>query len=99
MIRDGSSEIYTLPSNQRGPFHVSGQRLFILNWRDNLFVVPDYCAHRGGPLSLGTCNNEQGTIVCPWHGHHSRVKTLLEKALPAVRVGNSISFLFTRVPE
>lgn len=99
MSRDGSSELYTLPSNHMGPFHVHGQRLFILRWNDHHFVVPDYCAHRGGPLSLGTCDKERSTIVCPWHGHHNRIKSLLEKALPAVRVGHSIFFLLTRVHQ
>jgi nitrite reductase (NADH) small subunit len=89
-------EIFTIPSDHKGPFHVKGMRLFVLNWKGNTFVVPDYCSHRGGPLSLGTCNKERGTIVCPWHGNHDPIKPLLAKAMPAVRVGNSISFLFTR---
>lgn len=92
-------EIFTIPSNHKGPFHVHGQRLFLLDWQGSTFVVSDYCTHRGGPLSLGACNKEKGTLVCPWHGHHNRVKPLVDKALPAVRVGHSISFLFTRIDE
>ncbi|WNG20887.1 Rieske (2Fe-2S) protein [Cystobacter fuscus] len=96
MSKNGPGEIFTVSSDRTGPFHVHGQRLFILNWSGNNFVVPDYCTHRGGPLSLGTCNKERATLVCPWHAHHNRISSLLEKALPAVRVGQSISFVFTK---
>jgi nitrite reductase/ring-hydroxylating ferredoxin subunit len=99
MSGNESSGIYTISRKHKGPFHVQGQRLFILHWQDTPFVISDYCNHRGGPLSLGTCNKERGTLVCPWHGNHNRVKPLLENALPVVRVGDSVSFLLVRNKE
>jgi nitrite reductase/ring-hydroxylating ferredoxin subunit len=95
--RSQPSEIYTVSAKHKGPFHVGGVRLFVLHRNNETYLARDYCSHRGGPLSLGTCMKERDTIVCPWHGYHNRMKTLVDTALPSVRVGDTISFLLTQV--
>ena len=88
-----SNQIRTIPSNHEGPFHVGAMRLFLLDWNGKRHVVRDYCSHRQGPLSLGICQREKGTIVCPWHGKRTQVERLLDRAWPAVRAGGVISFV------
>ncbi|CAN95353.1 hypothetical protein predicted by Glimmer/Critica [Sorangium cellulosum So ce56] len=79
----------------KGPFYALGRRVFLLEWRSATYVIPDYCPHRGGPLSLGTRSEDPCAIRCPWHGMSNHIRPMTERAIPAVQVGDTISFILT----
>ena len=72
-------------------FHSGEERYFLLKFEGALHAVPDACAHRGGPLSKGAQGDCKGSIVCPMHQLRTSAKSLLAKALPALRVGDKIT--------
>ena len=41
---------------------------------DNFYVLDNYCPHKGGPLASGSFD-DQGFLVCPWHGYQYDPKT------------------------
>ena len=43
-----------------------GVEYFLLGHRDALYLVPNRCPHRGGPLKFGFINDDEA-IVCPLH--------------------------------
>jgi len=61
------------------------------------FVLPASCPHRGGPLHLATLDRA-GRAVCPWHGRPTSTTRLINKGIPAVRRGNTVTAVFP-VPE
>jgi hypothetical protein len=49
------------------------------------------CAHRGGPLTHGTCDG--GRIVCPWHRGKSSRRRLEQRAQPIIRTADRVLFV------
>lgn len=50
----------------------------------NWHTLPAKCAHRGGPLHLGSADETGCFIVCPWHKNRSSMTRLRAEALPTV---------------
>lgn len=54
--------------------NVSGQDIAIFNLNSQFFAVQNACPHRGGPLAEGSLD-EEGVVICPWHGYSFDVRT------------------------
>lgn len=52
---------HDLPPIRRG-----GEEYFLLGYQEALYLVPNRCPHRGGPLKFGFVDGED-RIVCPLH--------------------------------
>jgi hypothetical protein len=66
-------------------FLVDGdKRFFLMSHKGLTFLVKDNCPHRGGPLHLGCLNNQQGSIICPWHNSSVSIQSLRNSAIPLV---------------
>ena len=58
------------------PIWRDGVEYFVVSRDGELFLVPNRCPHRGGPLKFGYLNG-RGELVCPMHGNAFAVETLL----------------------
>lgn len=58
------------------PIVRDGVEYFVISRDDELFLVPNRCPHRGGPLKFGYLN-ERDELVCPMHGNAFPLDTLL----------------------
>ena len=56
--------------------HRDGVEYFLLSHEDNLYLVPNQCPHRGGPLKFGFIN-ERDEIVCPMHQNAFSIARLI----------------------
>lgn len=52
---------------------VDGVVVTIVRHQDELFAVQEFCTHRFGPLSEGTCTG--GKLTCPWHRSQFDLRT------------------------
>lgn len=78
---------------------VDQQAYFVLQKRAHeYYLVPDGCPHRGGPLHLGEFCNESQKITCPWHQNSISWQRLCSKALPTIRINNTLK-IFLRKQE
>ena len=67
-------------------------RFFKIERRENSVELIDMtCAHRGGPLTHGTCDADR--IVCPWH--HGRIsrRKLEQRTQPTIITTDRIMFV------
>jgi nitrite reductase (NADH) small subunit len=64
------------------PIWRDGVEYFVVSLRDELYLVPNLCPHRGGPLKFGYLN-DRDELVCPMHGNAFPIETLLNG--PGVR--------------
>jgi nitrite reductase (NADH) small subunit len=71
------------------PIWRDGLEYFVVSRAGELFLVPNRCPHRGGPLKFGYLN-ERDELVCPMHGNAFPIDALLSgpevrrlKELPA----------------
>jgi nitrite reductase/ring-hydroxylating ferredoxin subunit len=62
---------HDLPPIRRG-----GEEFFLLCARGELYLVPNRCPHRGGPLKFGRLN-AAGELVCPMHGATFSIESLI----------------------
>ena len=69
------------------PIWRDGVEYFVVSLRDELYLVPNRCPHRGGPLKFGRLS-AAGELVCPMHGNAFPIETLLKG--PLVRRLNEI---------
>jgi nitrite reductase/ring-hydroxylating ferredoxin subunit len=53
-----------------------GVEYFVVSRNEELYLVPNRCPHRGGPLKFGYLN-ERNELVCPMHGSAFSIETLL----------------------
>ena len=58
------------------PIHVDGEEYFIVSWKGEMFLVPNRCPHRGGPLKFGFVNAAD-EIVCPMHHNAFSIERLV----------------------
>lgn len=59
------------------PIVRDGVEYFVISRDDALFLAPNLCPHRGGPLKFGYLN-ERDELVCPMHGNAFAIDTLLK---------------------
>ena len=58
------------------PIRREGVGYFLLSARGELYLVPNRCPHRGGPLKFGRLN-AAGELVCPLHGGAFSIDSLI----------------------
>jgi len=58
------------------PIRRDGIEYFLLSARGELYLVPNLCPHRGGPLKFGRLN-AAGELVCPTHGNAFSIESLI----------------------
>jgi nitrite reductase (NADH) small subunit len=61
------------------PIWRDGVEYFVLSRGGRLYLVPNRCPHRGGPLKFGYLN-ERDELVCPLHGGAFAIDALLKGA-------------------
>jgi nitrite reductase (NADH) small subunit len=49
---------------------------FLISVGNELYLTPNRCPHRGGPLKFGRLN-AAGELVCPMHGNAFSIESLL----------------------
>lgn len=54
-------------------FEIDGKKFFIIEYKDNYFLLESICKHMGGPLEKGKLIDN--LIECPWHGCKFDFKT------------------------
>jgi nitrite reductase/ring-hydroxylating ferredoxin subunit len=58
------------------PIRRDGVDYFLLSAHGELYLVPNRCPHRGGPLKFGRLN-AAGELVCPMHGNAFSIASLI----------------------
>jgi nitrite reductase/ring-hydroxylating ferredoxin subunit len=58
------------------PIWRDGVEYFLLSSEGELYLVPNRCPHRGGPLKFGRLNGA-GELVCPMHGNAFSIASLV----------------------
>ena len=58
------------------PIRRDGVEYFLLSSEGELYLVPNRCPHRGGPLKFGRLNGA-GELVCPMHGAAFSIASLV----------------------
>jgi nitrite reductase (NADH) small subunit len=58
------------------PIRRNGEDYFLLSVDGELYLVPNRCPHRGGPLKFGTLN-AAGELVCPMHRNAFSIESLI----------------------
>jgi nitrite reductase (NADH) small subunit len=58
------------------PIRRDGIEYFLLSAHGELYLVPNVCPHRGGPLKFGTLN-AAGELVCPMHRNAFSIESLI----------------------
>jgi nitrite reductase/ring-hydroxylating ferredoxin subunit len=58
------------------PIIRDGIEYLLVSAAGKLFLVPNRCPHRGGPLKFGYLN-AAGDLVCPMHGNAFSIESLL----------------------
>jgi len=58
------------------PIRRDGVEYFLLSAGGELYLVPNVCPHRGGPLKFGRLN-AAGELVCPMHGNAFSIQSLI----------------------
>jgi nitrite reductase (NADH) small subunit len=60
------------------PIRRNGEDHFLLSVDQVLYLVPNRCPHRGGPLKFGYLDDAE-RIVCPMHGAAIPVDALIAR--------------------
>lgn len=55
-----------LPGNTRTVF-LEGKMVGLFNVKGALYAINNRCSHARGPLCDGTVNEDECSVVCPWH--------------------------------
>jgi nitrite reductase/ring-hydroxylating ferredoxin subunit len=58
------------------PIRRDGVEYFLISVGNELYLTPNRCPHRGGPLKFGRLN-AAGELVCPMHGNAFSIESLL----------------------
>lgn len=56
-----------LPAGQTKTVYLEGKMVGVFNVGGQLYALNNRCSHARGPLSEGTVNAEECSVVCPWH--------------------------------
>jgi len=57
-----------LPDKELRRIDVDGIPVVIIKREDQVFALAETCAHLGGPLASGTYQEDDNSVICPWHG-------------------------------
>ncbi|MGZ2379050.1 ferredoxin reductase [Rhizobium leguminosarum] len=60
------------------PIVRDGIEYFLLSYQSALYLIPNRCPHRGGPLKFGFIN-ERNQIVCPMHHNAYSIERLIAR--------------------
>ena len=55
--------------------YLGGKMVGIYNIKGELYAMNNRCTHARGPLTEGTIDHEECTVVCPWHYGKFDIKT------------------------
>ena len=55
--------------------YLEGKQVGLFNVGGELYALNNRCTHARGPLSEGTVDASQCTVVCPWHYARFDLKT------------------------
>lgn len=47
--------------------YLAGRQVALFNIDGNLYAIDNRCSHARGPLSEGTVDHSDCTVICPWH--------------------------------
>ena len=61
------SPVEELKSGQTKTVYLEGKMVGIFNINDEIYAINNRCSHARGPLSEGTIDTEECSVVCPWH--------------------------------
>lgn len=64
-IADGETQVVYLEGKMVGLFNIKGE----------LYAINNRCSHARGPLTDGTIDHEECSVVCPWHYGKFDIKT------------------------
>ena len=73
-MTDGESPVWI--GHDLPPIRRDGVEYFLLCAKGELYLVPNRCPHRGGPLKFGRLN-AAGELVCPMHGNAFSIDSLI----------------------
>ena len=63
-----------LPGQTRTVF-LEGKMVGLFNIKGELYAINNRCSHARGPLCEGTINEDECSVVCPWHYGKFDIKT------------------------
>lgn len=67
------ASINEIPKGAGKTININGKSIAVLNENGKLYAIDNTCAHHGGPLGEGTCQNK--IVTCPWHGWEYDLET------------------------
>ena len=60
------------------PIVRDGVEYFLLSYRGELYLIPNVCPHRGGPLKFGYVDQDD-RLVCPMHHNSYPIERLVAR--------------------
>lgn len=93
------------PGKTRTVF-LEGKMVGLFNIKGELYAINNRCSHARGPLCEGTINDDECSVVCPWHYGKFDIKTgaaidgVVKKAVETfqVEVRDGMIWVGTKVP-
>lgn len=67
------ANVKDLASGSGMAVQAGGHKIALFNVDGTFCAIGDTCTHRGGPLSEGSL--EGATVICPWHGACSELRS------------------------
>jgi len=64
-----------LPPGKSKRVYLEGKQVGVFNIAGNISALNNRCSHARGPLSDGEINEEECSVVCPWHYAKFDIKT------------------------
>lgn len=64
-----------LPPGETQVIYLEGKMVGLFNIKGELFAINNRCSHARGPLTDGTIDHEECSVVCPWHYGKFDIKT------------------------
>ncbi len=64
----------TLKPGESKAVKIGETEIALFNLNGQFYATQNLCPHRGGPLAEGSLD-EDGVLICPWHGYSFSVMT------------------------
>jgi nitrite reductase/ring-hydroxylating ferredoxin subunit len=95
-----------LAPGERKTVFLEGKMVGLFNIGGTIYALNNRCTHARGPLTEGTINSEECTVVCPWHYGKFDLRSgaaldgVVRKPVETyqVEVRDGMVFVGTRVP-